>query len=59
MPEKPREIFEHPIADGILLHVLSIGGFIPDFFLNARLMSEKQARPTPSRGCRPSCWCAA
>jgi cardiolipin synthase len=43
MLEKPREIFERLVADGILLHIFSIGGFILAFFLVARLMSEKRA----------------
>ncbi len=43
MLEKPRELFERLVADGILLHVFSIGGFILAFFLVARLMSEKRA----------------
>jgi len=40
---KSRELFERLVADGILLHVFSIGGFLLAFFLVARLMSEKRA----------------
>ena len=43
MTEKIFDLFERVVADGLLLHVFSLLGFVLAFFLVARLMSEKRA----------------
>jgi cardiolipin synthase len=43
MTEKLFDLFERVVADGVLLHLFSLVGFILAFFLVARLMSEKRA----------------
>lgn len=43
MRDKLFDLFERIVADGLLLHVFSLVGFILAFFLVARLMSEKRA----------------
>src|SRR5579859_5546694 len=43
MREKFLDLIERIVADGLLLHVFSLLGFVLAFFLVARLMSEKRA----------------
>src|ERR1035437_10859606 len=43
MTEKIFDLFERLVADGLLLHVFSLLGFVLAFLLVARLMSEKRA----------------
>ena len=43
MREKLLDLVERIVADGLVLHLFSVVGFILAFFLVARLMSEKRA----------------